>query len=714
MIVEIRLLGDFVVAVDGKPIDAEQWTRRQAASLLKLLALAPRRSATREVVMAALWPGADRASSSRGLDKMVHFVRHALEPDLGSGSASQFLRRDGGRLELANGESVRIDIDAFRSAATTALEGGDETSCQRAVEAYGGELLPGDRHAEWTEPMRQNLRSLRLQVGLALADALARRGEHEAAVRELRAGLAIDPLAESTHRALMVALAASGLRAQAIEHFKQCEELLRRELDAEPDAATRAVYDRIAAGGAPVAGNRGLPRGFDSVAVLPFANATGDPGYDYLCEGLCESLIRALARSPSWRVMAPSTVMAWRRREQDPRAVGRDLGVALVVLGRIARRPGGLVIHVEVARADDGSLQWGEQFTASEGNLVEVEHAIVGAVEVQLGGRHGRGPATQSALAFEHYLRGRHEWNKRTAASMQAARTCFEAAIDSDPGYALAWVGLADCHHLSPLYTGAPPHDVMPQSRAAAVRALELDRDLAEAHTSLAYVTFSYDWDLARAEQGFRRAIELSPGYATAHQWRHELLTAAGRVAEQREAIERARQLDPLSPIIQAEVGWGLYHARDAGAAIAHLQRTVVAHPSFPVAWLVLGLAHQLAGDSRAALAALERGRLLQSPPLLLLGALGHAFARLGRRADVDAVRCELDARGDTPAADHAAALVDIGAGDLDAAAGRLRRAFAGRLDRMVYWSVDPLLDAVRDHAGLEDLRRTFDRRAAT
>jgi tetratricopeptide (TPR) repeat protein len=251
------------------------------------------------------------------------------------------------------------------------------------------------------------------------------------------------------------------------------------------------------------------------------------------------------------------------------------------------------------------------------------------------------------------------------------------------------------------------PHDSMPRARAAAQQALSLDPQLAEAHTSLAYVQFAYDWDFAAAERGFDRALELAPNYATAHQWRHELLTALGRTEAQRAAIERAHALDPLSPIIATEIGWGLYFAREHAAARAHLERTVAHTPRFPVAWLVLGLVQLAGGDPDAACDTIAHAlRLSPQPPFpVALGSHGHALARAGRTEAAGVVVAQLaELARHSPAASHAEALVHTGLGRPEAALAGLERALAGRADRMAYLAVDPLLDPLRGAHGFAAL----------
>lgn len=717
MPLQLRLLGTFAASVDGVAVDEARWTRRQAALVVKVLALAPNHRLHQDQVMDVLWPGADRDTASNGLHKMVHLARHALEPQLRAGNDSRFLQRQEGQLCLVAPDAVLVDADAFEMTALRAIRDNDEASCREAIALYLGDLLPADRFADWATARRDRLRTLHLQVLATLAQRLSLRGELAEAIRTLQDLLAVDPANEPAHRGLMECFARAGARAQALRQFEHCRTVLDRELAAAPDASTQALRDRILAGGAgsPEAAPRHAALAANAVAVLPFANLTGDPGRDWLANGLCESIIRRLSREAQLRVMAPSTVLRYRGREVDPRAVGAELGVASVVLGRVDAAAGRFGVAVELVRTGDGTLLWGERFECPVAAIADVEQTIASAVAVRLLSDGARGatavqsPTTTSPIAYEQYLRGRLRWSQRNAASLAAAQQHFEAAIAADPRFALAHTGLADCRSLAVLYASSLPRDSMPKARAAAERALELDPQLAEAHTSLAYVQFAFDQDFVLAESGFARAIALSPNYATAHQWQHELFAAQGRVTEQRAAIARAHALDPLSPILATEIGWGLYFAGEHAEAQRHLERTIIAAPTFPLAWVILGLAQLHVGDDEAACHSVGHAiKLSGDAPLpFAIGAFGHVVARAGRRADALAQLRRLGrGKNVSPAAHHASALVHAGLGGRDEAFERLDLALAGRADRMPYLAVEPMFATLRSDARFEALRR--------
>ncbi|MEM7204404.1 MAG: BTAD domain-containing putative transcriptional regulator [Planctomycetota bacterium] len=713
MQLEIRLFGEFRVAVGGTEVAAERWPRRKATLLLKLLALQPSHRLHQEQVMAALWPEASAEAAANNLNKLVHMARRALEPTLAAGADSRYLRRSASHVELRAPEGVQVDADEFERLAAAAVQGSDATAYRAALAAYRGDLLPEHRFEDWCEGRREELRRQHLDLLWRSAVLLQEQGQTELCLDRLTEVIARDPLHERAHRQLMREYAALGRRELALRQFADCSAALRRELDAEPEAATTELYRQIVAGelsGEAAAATPRTPTPTTAkpeptarfgLAVLPFHNTARDPTLDYLCDGIAESLINTLSQLPALRVMAFSTVLRYRGGAMDPLAIGRDLGVQAVVLGRVIHWSERLVVGAELVRTEDGARLWGDRFNRALADIFEVQDGISSEISEglslqlttperrRLGKRH-----TDSTRAYELYLKGRHYWNQRTGDGLRRGIECFEEAIDADPTYALAYSGLADCHSLLGLYSTVAPGEAMPRARSAALRALALDDGLAEAHTSLAYTKLYYDWDWAEADAGFDRAIRLSPNYATAHQWRHEYLTAMGRFDEQHEAIECALHLDPLSPIIQTEIGWGRYFAGDCESALHHASKTLELTPGFGVAHLVRGLAALQLEQLDLATAELERaiGLATDAPFTLAIGALGHALARRGEPGAAREQLARLTAMGGAERGrGYSMALVQLGLRDEERALDALEAAFKAREDRLVFLRVEPL-----------------------
>jgi serine/threonine protein kinase/tetratricopeptide (TPR) repeat protein len=445
------------------------------------------------------------------------------------------------------------------------------------------------------------------------------------------------------------------------------------------------------------------PPAMTSLAVLPFVNATGDPEAEYLSDGLTESVIRNLSLLPQLRVMARGTVFTYKGREVDPRAVGRELRVDTVLTGRISRRGGALLVSTELVRSADGSQIWGEQYNRPVEDLLAVQEELSREISeklpLRLSGedkeRMARGQ-TESREAYHLLLKGRFHANKRSEEGLRKAIQLYEEAIGIDPTYALAYSGLADCHQLLAVYSMVPPREGMPKAKAAALKALELDDRLAEAHTSLAYIKLSFDWDWPGAQQSFQRAIEINPNYATAHHWYAEYFTIVGRPEGAMEQIRRAQELDPLSLPIQRDIAWHHYFARRYDDAIDQLRKTLELSPDYAPAFTLLGRAHEQKGEYEPAVAAFERALALRDSPVLRTF-LGHAYAVSGRRAEALAVMAQVEAASKQRRVDpYYLAAVWTALGDHDRAFEALEQAYQERFYLVAYLNVDPRLDPLR------------------
>jgi TolB-like protein/Tfp pilus assembly protein PilF len=353
------------------------------------------------------------------------------------------------------------------------------------------------------------------------------------------------------------------------------------------------------------------PARMKSIAVLPFkAPAGGSPDDEYLAGGLSDSLNTRLGRLKQFVVRPTSSVLKFDGAEQDPRAAGRALEVDGVIDGLVQRDHDRVRLSVRLIRVSDGALIWTDSFDEPFTSLFAIEdlfsHEAVKGLQIHLTTEEQQNftrRGTANADAFAAYLRGRHSWNKRTAQSVTRALKFFQQAIEVDPTYALAYGGMADCYLALGEYGDAAPNESFPLARGAALRALEIDDSLAEAHASLAQARFLYDWDWAGAEREYRRAIELKPNYATAHHWYGMFLAARGRTKEALEELRRAQDLDPLSLIIRANVGTIRYFARDYGAAIAQERIVLQADPEFVQARRKLAFSLEAAGQEKEAIA---------------------------------------------------------------------------------------------------------------
>src|SRR5579863_253394 len=338
------------------------------------------------------------------------------------------------------------------------------------------------------------------------------------------------------------------------------------------------------------------PSGKIMLAVLPFENFTGDAGQDYFSDGLTEEMISQLGNlDPAHLgVIARTSVMHYKHSQESISQIGKDLGVQYVIEGSVRRDSERVRITAQLIQVKDQSHLWAREYDRDLGHLLklqaEIAREVANEIEFSLSGRRpieaaqkaaAPAPGANSYEAYDLYLKGRYFWNKRTAEGFQQAADYFQQAIDKDPNYGPAYAGLADTFTLMSTWYMGPQNELMPKARSAALRALERDESLAEAHASLALIKENYDYDWPEAEKEFRRAIQLNPQYATAHQWYAEALSWQARFGEAFAESEQARQLDPLSLIIASDYASILYDSRQYDSALKQCRSLLELDPNF-------------------------------------------------------------------------------------------------------------------------------------
>lgn len=447
----------------------------------------------------------------------------------------------------------------------------------------------------------------------------------------------------------------------------------------------------------------------DSLAIMPLVNASQDANTEYLSDGISEDLINHLAQLPNLRVTARSTVIRYKGQAIDPRQVGQELKVSAVLTGKVTQRADQVVILVELVNTQDGSQLWGEQYRRQLSDLLAVQEEIAQRIswnlrltltdpeKKQLAKRY-----TQNVDAYHLYLKGRYAWNQRTPAALQQSLTYYQQAIDKDPLYALAYSGLADSYFLlGPLGLAIlPAQEAANKQRAAARKALEIDANLAEAHTSLAVVALTHDWNWAEAEAAFKRAIALQPSYATAHSWYAACLTIQGRFAEGIAEIERAQALDPFSLGINNTLASLYYLAGRYEQALAQYRKTIAINPQHFVPHADIAQVYEEQGKNNEAIAELEQALKLSDRSAEVLGTLGHVYARARRRSDAEKILAELQTlRQQGTASPFDLALVQTGLENKDEAFALLDQAFAEHAPPMIYLKVDQRFKPLRGDA---------------
>jgi serine/threonine protein kinase/tetratricopeptide (TPR) repeat protein len=452
----------------------------------------------------------------------------------------------------------------------------------------------------------------------------------------------------------------------------------------------------------------------DSLAVLPFENASGDPEHEYLSDGITGSLINILATVPKLRVMAQSTVFRYKGREIDPQAIGRELNVRAVLTGKMRQSGGSLRIGAELVDVATGSQLWGAQYDRKPGDIFavqdEISSEISGKLRLQLTRaekkrltRHD----TENAEAYRLYLKGRHHWNRWTEEGFNKAIEYFQQAVEKDPSYALAYTGLADSYVLLGWNSYLPPKEVFPKGKVAALTALQLNPDLAEPHTSLAALLWLYDWRWQEAGREFKRSLELGPTYPTANHWYAEFVMTMGRHGEGLDRMKNGQDLDPLSLIINVAVGWALYHARRYDEAIEQLRRTVELDTNYPVTYWILGLLLRKTGCYELAIAEGEKAVKLSGSSPLMHAALAQTLGTAGRTKEALQVLDDLTKLANQRyVAPYFFAGIHIGLGENDRAIEYLEKSYEEHSHWLIYLHIDPSMDGVRDNPRFQDLLR--------
>ncbi|HEY0170031.1 MAG TPA: winged helix-turn-helix domain-containing protein [Pyrinomonadaceae bacterium] len=439
-----------------------------------------------------------------------------------------------------------------------------------------------------------------------------------------------------------------------------------------------------------------------SIAVLPF-RTLGAGADDMTGAGMADALTTRLAGLGRVSVRPTSAVL---RQTGDTSQAGRALGVDAVVEGTVQRIEGRARVTVQLVRVSDGEPLWAESFNESYTDIFALQDAVservARALAARLGGVEPARPrrrATESAAAYEEYLRGRHFWNKRNEEGLRKSIEHFQRAADLDPAYGAAYAGLADAYAVLSGYGFGtlPPDECMRRARASALKAIEIDDTLAEAHASLAMVKAYHEFDHAGAEVLFRRAVELNPSYATAHHWYSDFLAEAGRPAEALAEAERAAELDPLSPIIKTTLAERFYFTREHGRAAEQLRLALELAPDFIQAHSLLGLVYAQQGRHGESVAELERAfELTEGKSLRVASALGYAYAVAGRKAEARRMLGLLTGGGKAP---QDVALLLLSLGERDEARRwleRTREKIGSRPALAVLLRTDPMYESLR------------------
>lgn len=456
----------------------------------------------------------------------------------------------------------------------------------------------------------------------------------------------------------------------------------------------------------------GLPH-IESIAVLPLENLSHDPDQDYFADGMTEELITNLSKITALRVISRTSAMQYKQSRKTVPEIARELKVDAVVEGAVARSGNRVRITAQLVHAPSDTHLWAEEYERDSGDVLALESEVARDIANQVKAKLT--PEEQVRLAsarpidpaaHEAYLKGRFHWNKRNQSELRKAIDFLEQAIAKDPQYAAAYAGLADCNSLLAYYGFVPETEGYPKAKAAALKALELDESLAEAHTSLVFIKTFYDWDWSGAETESRRAIELNPSYATAHQWYGDALLQMGRLQEAIAEEKRALDLDPLSLVINRDLGDALYLARRYDEAIAQYNKTLDLDPDFMTVHGSMGSAYLRKSLYKEGVSECEKELALYPHSVYALAGVGTAYAAARRTTDAKRVLGqlnELSKREHVPAIYSAKIYALLG--ERDRALEWLRKSYNDRsIASLAEIKVDPEFDPLRSDPRFQDL----------
>jgi TolB-like protein/Tfp pilus assembly protein PilF len=455
------------------------------------------------------------------------------------------------------------------------------------------------------------------------------------------------------------------------------------------------------------------PTVITSIAVMPFDNASGNADLEYLSDGMTETLINSLSQLEGLNVKARATVFRYKGKEIDSKRIAAELNVEAILTGRIDQRGGQITLNLELMDAQTENILWGSRYERKSSELVALQSEIARDVSNKLKTKLSGADAakvektyTTNPEAYQLYLKGKFFWNKRTGDALKQAVEFYNQAIEKDPTYALAYSGLAETYGLFSSYDVAPATDSMPQSKAAALRALAIDEQLAEAHTALGFYLSNYEWDREASEKEYRRAIELKPNYATAHHWFGTDLANVKRFDESLVELRRAEELDPLSAIIGTNLGDILVHARRYDEAIAQYKRVLVRDPNFAYAHRALAWAFGAKGMYPEAIAETHTAMGLREGSSAK-GYLGLWLAKSGKRDEALKLLNEIKQESaQTYVQSYTFALIYLGLGEKEEALHHLEKHMSDRAETASTYATAPELDELRSEPRFKEMLR--------
>ena len=647
----VRTLGSFEVSLHGVPLPEEAWPRRKTQELLKILLTSPDIPFTLDQLSDALVPDADPSRAPSNIRARVSELRAVLEPDLEHGRDSQYVKHIGEGYAFRLDSDCWIDFASFEDGLADAERATDDEQWEDAVERletalglYQGEFLAEDRYAEWAQSIRRRLRERYLEGLTRQATCYAKLGRLRQAISCCQQILGCQPYRESVIRTLMELQSAAGQRGRAIETYHEGERALREYLSLEPAPETRAAYERIRATSA---GKDLDPR---RIAVLPFSNYSPDPEDEYFADGMTEELIGSLAKVRDFRVIARTSVIRFKDTKQPISEVAAALDVGSILEGSVRKAGDRVRISAQLIDARTEEHLWADEYEGDIGDVFAVQRnaarEVAQALRIELasGERQALSPQdVEDVAAHTFFLKGRFFQSQRQLHATRKAREYLEKATHLDPSHARAYAALADAYALGS-EGNLPIDQALQKAQTAVNRALQIDANLAEAHTAQGLILLLSKRGNVAAKRSLDRAIGLNPSSATAHNWQGVRCNGIGQY-EQAAAFQRAAiSLDPLSPYSRFLLARTLVKLNRFDEALDYLDQALEIDPTH---WGSMGRriwCHHLLRNwdaAKAALAAFEHhhGDTFAYPRyrglhLLYLGDLDESHEELKRSCE--------------------------------------------------------------------------------
>jgi adenylate cyclase len=757
MIKFLTLGGLDLVRADGGKLRSVLAQPKRIALLAYLAACSDATVRSRDSLLGVFWPDRDQDHARHALNQSLYVLRRAL--------GAHVLQSQGDGVTVTR-DHLWCDVYAFNEALEDSRPR-DALDLYRGDLLRGFFVSDAPDFERWVETERARLRSLAAGAAWSLAEREAARGDLRDASEWAKQATDLQPHDESAFRRFLTLLDGAGKRPEAIRALERFVARLRNELGLEPAPETVRLGEALrssraetrpatAAGGGivssapamdsgvtgtllldrppasrhrsakppgspgddPASGSPLEPpaqRAVESIAVLPFMDMSPNADQQYFGDGIAEELISALTTVDGLRVAARTSSFQFKGTTPDVRDIGRRLGVETVLEGSVRKSGDRLRITAQLVSAADGFHIWSETYDRELEDVFAIQDEIAGSisdrVRTALTATHPSSVDqplikhhTESLAAYKLYLKGRYSWSRRTAGALRRGIRFFEKAITVDPGYALAYAGLADSYSLLGWYRYIPSQVAFEKTRRAARTALEIDGSLAEAYTSLAYAEFLYAWDWNSAESHFERAIALSPTYPTARHFYAEYLMANGRFEEAHQQMRQGHELDPLALGIATGVGWTLYYLGRYEEAIDEFHNVLALDPHFVILPWFLGPAYVRAGRTDAAITLYESWIERTGHPGLV-ALLAQALTMAGRheRARGSCRELEQRARTERIPSDYLA-VVYASLGEMDEAFAALERAVEERCWTLAFLNVDPSFESLRADPRFEDI----------